>query len=1250
MDVSTFDIITLIHICLLHHYEDIQSCIIRYADRLQNGASLCNVKDILLQSSCFRCEQAREFTVESIIMAYPQHGQRGSRDNGQNVPSHSRSQYPSSTLRRVTSFEVGDESSLNGLGLHGNVASPGQSSYANSPIATNVNQPNHSHTSPSTSSRENAGGLSSQSQQTYNPQDYAYTMPSPLSSSSQNSNNIGRNYTTSTYQPYNPAAYHEPTVARNPSSISRHQSSSSHGSPRSHYRFAPSYAPFQVQNYPSSQAVHGRSDRENMRYNAPIPQSPPLTMPSSAYFTPPPPPPVPAPPPRDINEGDAWRDETTRQPYHYQLPTYGTPNSATWGGQGTQAPSHWSYEPSRANLASEPYGQDTSSFYISAGQAGTFAPAPPPHNVHATSATNRHPRSRPLPGPPIDELSNPIHSPNAIANSDIVTFNENQSEQDHLYAEVENAVLQSGRESGRVNGLPDGTGATWNILDAPDSLEPGGMNNGSSNSDLVDEAGMEALRRADAQDREAEAQRDSVRSNGSNIPQTGIVRQYTDPETDFTNIDVGLYSGGYPGSINYGPDMSALGTMNGGSEYDQPHTMLTTQRHGELNQDILHTYGPGSLRAPSTFVSDARVDTYGTGGLAEPSEYTRRLSFDEGDEDDLTDEKGGPPDLFYHPGVTQRPLPQPPSENDAMHDYRVSDINQYVQNGIVAAEALFPVAPDSYPPSASVASIGPRATSLLNRSHTPPAITPIRAKTDAEERRLRQQQQRGLGNTFDLKAESVTPQSSSSVVLDLPSLPAGKRFVPAKLTVSDFRKCADPWALSSLSAWLKLMAEGEQDLREHTVFDGLVALIIHKIPTLNIADAETLSEQVIKELYKAGTLVQDEEWVKFGNGITTGVMYQLTGFGCYSPKLHESSFRGRCYSHHCQRTLKKLDLSGSAAQPRSEDWRTFYEIGDETLAKANKADIDRQNILHEIVVTEDGFMDQLNVLRIVYRDAIASSQPPIIAPKRLAPFLLEVFGKVDPIKAANEGHLLPQLKYRQKEQGPWIVGFSDIFREWVRKAKHAYVEYAAGFPRANFLVRQEVERNVLFRTFLEQARSHRLSSKLGWDTYLKAPITRLQRYGLLLSAVFKKMHENEEKKNLRIVLEELKAVTMECDAIVAEMGRRVDLADLQSKLIMRSDMQGVDLNLDHLGRCLVFKGDLLRQGTKKFTWLETHVLLFDNYLVMAKLVNRKDSSGSWKFLSYDVSRLASRIINDFIQNTNLITAYTNGPSDARIGR
>jgi hypothetical protein len=460
------------------------------------------------------------------------------------------------------------------------------------------------------------------------------------------------------------------------------------------------------------------------------------------------------------------------------------------------------------------------------------------------------------------------------------------------------------------------------------------------------------------------------------------------------------------------------------------------------------------------------------------------------------------------------------------------------------------------------------------------------------------------------------------------------------------------------------MTEGEQDLKEGPITEGLIALFTHKVPTMNIADAETLSSRVVAEMYKAGTLVHEEEWLKFSSETMTGVIYQLTGGGCYTPKLHDYATPGRCYSHHCQRTLKKLDLQTQGGAPQSDDWATFYKVKKEDIEGVNKKEVERQNILHEIVQGEDNYMDRLDVLRNLYRDRLTSAQPPVVSPKKLNKFIKDVFGKIDAVRMANADHLLPQMKYRQQEQGPWVVGFSDIFREWIRKAKQAYIEYAAAFPYASFLVRQEADKNMLFRTFLDEARANKLSNKLSWDTYLKAPITRLQHYGLLLGTVLKKSPlDNEEKRNLQIAMEEIKVVTLECDNRVAEMSRKVDLSDLQAKLILRPGMQRVELNLDHLGRELIFKGDLQRMGGNRFTWLETHALLFDHYLVLAKTVSYREADGVTKSEKYDVSRLPipmdlltleseddDPVIKSAVKGIASVTTVTGNATQSRLGR
>jgi hypothetical protein len=450
-----------------------------------------------------------------------------------------------------------------------------------------------------------------------------------------------------------------------------------------------------------------------------------------------------------------------------------------------------------------------------------------------------------------------------------------------------------------------------------------------------------------------------------------------------------------------------------------------------------------------------------------------------------------------------------------------------------------------------------------------------------------------------------------------------KKFNPAKLRARDFDRCKEPWALSAINAWLKAMAEGEQYLKNQPLIDGLVALFTYKVPTMNIADAETLSAKLLDSLQSAGALKQEEEWFLFTDEPISGVVFQLTGTGCYAPKLHDFKSPLRCYAHHCQRTEKKIDLSSQPGLKPDEDWATYYKLKKEDLKGHDKREVERQNILHEVVQKEENYLRELDVLRKLYRDQLKNANPPLVPPKKLQAFLTQVFGKADAVKKANEDHLLPQMKYRQKESGPWVVGFSDILREWIRKAKAAYIDYASSYPNAVYKIRQEMERNVLFRTFLDKCQADPVSRRLGWDHYLKLPISRLQQLILLLDTAWRKStQDSDEKRNLMVAINEIKAVTLECDSRVGEGQRKADLSDLQYKLKLRPNMEGrVELNLDHLGRELVHKGDLLRIGTSKFTWLETHAILFDHYLVLAKTVTERGPQDASKYERYDVSRL-----------------------------
>lgn len=696
-------------------------------------------------------------------------------------------------------------------------------------------------------------------------------------------------------------------------------------------------------------------------------------------------------------------------------------------------------------------------------------------------------------------------------------------------------------------------------------------------------------------------------------------------------MDLSLVGGGYAGNLAYGNDALPSPPPLGSSQ--------DTSRPLPYPRD---SDAGGFPQYP-----EASMDYSGTGGLQTPQ--THRLSFDDGDERvSIHSRQSGSesplkedyPDMFYHPGLSNRPLPPvPPPASDSSSMLSVQPNRAPYSHGhSLSADSRLPQsgAPEVYHGQNMNQPQVERSISLSSHSPNTQVVPPARSITDAAEarrkqgRHLNQQQQFAGQNGLPYEGyESGTP--SSLAAYDAITLPSGrkKKFIPSKLSSTDMKRCSEPWALSGIADWVREMAEGDPETKRKTIEEGLVKLFCFKVPTMNVADAEVLSAGVVDAMFEANILIPEEEWVKFGQGSMSGVLWQLTGSGCYGPKLHEHEEQAprlhgngtpvRCYSYHCGRTLKKANLDNMMSEEdvKVVDWSTFYGISAEERENKGRKEVEKQNILHEIVTGEEEYMNQLDVVRLLYRDQLRNWQPTIIPANKLEAFLAKVFTKVDELQRVNKEHLLAQLKYRQKEQGPYIVGFSDLFREWIRKARTVYIEYCSNFPYASYLIRKESQRNLLFRQFLDVVREHKRSKRLEWTTFLKAPITRLQRYSLLLATVHKNMvGESEEKANLARALEEIKAVTHEIDNKVNDTQQKIKLLELQSMLVLRPGFQSV-LNLEHLGRKLIYAGELQRQGSKGVRWLDTHAMLFDHYFILSKPVATKDGKGGTK---YDVSK------------------------------
>jgi hypothetical protein len=142
------------------------------------------------------------------------------------------------------------------------------------------------------------------------------------------------------------------------------------------------------------------------------------------------------------------------------------------------------------------------------------------------------------------------------------------------------------------------------------------------------------------------------------------------------------------------------------------------------------------------------------------------------------------------------------------------------------------------------------------------------------------------------------------------------------------------------------------------------------------------------------------------------------------------------------------------------------------------------------------YMRQLEVWLKLYRDQLLARWPPIV--ENAQEFTHNIFRHIAEIEAINTAYLLRPLRFRYLEQGPLVTAFSDIFDLWLSRAQRVYADYCTDYLRSESLVQNDIRSNPKFSQFMQDMRSHPDARRLGWDTYIRAPIHQLHKYLLLL--------------------------------------------------------------------------------------------------------------------------------------------------------
>jgi hypothetical protein len=304
---------------------------------------------------------------------------------------------------------------------------------------------------------------------------------------------------------------------------------------------------------------------------------------------------------------------------------------------------------------------------------------------------------------------------------------------------------------------------------------------------------------------------------------------------------------------------------------------------------------------------------------------------------------------------------------------------------------------------------------------------------------------------------------------------------------------------------------------------------------------------------------------------------------------------------------KPLPLSHQASSDILGTVRSFSSTFESPTSTSPLQNSEMHDTWLSLIEEERKLIDRMTKLRKMFYDNVLRQWP--LLEKHLGAILIG-----EQLAALNKESFL-QVMEQQVSESPGAICDPSVVEQWTKKAHKVYREFCQSMPHAVSSLHTTQKMDPKFDPFVNTVGLSLAWFGMGWEDYLKLPLSQLELYTNKLEALIVTAEALDdpaafhEAARLKRAVEAVHWLKTSSATVLQDAKEREDVQNLEKRIhTLDSDIFS-QLRLLDSSRRVRYQGSMAIKLKSQGQWQAVHVILLDNFLLWGRVKAQKKGKG-----------------------------------------